>query len=135
MMKWRIAKSKLMFMRKMILKEEDNICRRALMNETILGANGLSKECKDLAEQIGLQDPSKQQGVDESESKTSERGQSEPQKIPPQRPVLQHLKRSHGRVPRTPGGVPWVRVQENKGIHEKLEGTTDILEKDDCQDQ
>ena len=56
MMKWRIAKSKLMFMRKMILKEEDDICRRALMNETILGANGLSQECKDLAEQIGLPD-------------------------------------------------------------------------------
>ena len=56
MMKWRIAKSKLMFMRKMILKEEDNICRRALMNETILGANGLSKECKDLADQVGLPD-------------------------------------------------------------------------------
>ena len=42
MMKWRIAKSKLMFMRKIILKEDDNICRRALMNETIMEANGLS---------------------------------------------------------------------------------------------
>ena len=45
-----------MFMGKMIPKEEDNICRRALMNETILGANGLSKECKDLAKKIGLPD-------------------------------------------------------------------------------
>ena len=34
MMKWRIAKSKLMFIRKLILKEDDNICRRALMNKT-----------------------------------------------------------------------------------------------------
>ena len=31
-------KYNLMFMRKMILKEDDNICRRAVMNKTILGA-------------------------------------------------------------------------------------------------
>ena len=55
LMKWRIAKSKLMVMRKMRLKENDNICKRALMNEIIKGTSGLSKECKDLAKEFGLQ--------------------------------------------------------------------------------
>ena len=45
-----------MFVRKMRLAECDNICKRALTNEIIIGTNGLSKECKDLAEDIGLGD-------------------------------------------------------------------------------
>ena len=49
MVKWRIAKIKLMFMRKMRLTKNNNICKRDLMNEIITGTNGLSKECKDLA--------------------------------------------------------------------------------------
>ena len=56
MVKWRIAKIKLMFMRKMRLSGNDNICKRALMNEIITGTNGLSKECKDLAREIGIKD-------------------------------------------------------------------------------
>ena len=54
MVKWRIAKIKLMFMRKMRLTKNDNICKRALMNKIITGTNGLSKECKDLAREIGI---------------------------------------------------------------------------------
>ena len=43
-------------MRKMRLSKNDNICKRALMNEIITGTNGLSKECKDLAREIGIKD-------------------------------------------------------------------------------
>ena len=39
-----------------MLKEEDYICRKAVMNETILGAKGLGHECKKLAESVGLND-------------------------------------------------------------------------------
>ena len=52
MVKWRIAKIKLMFMRKMRFSRNDNICKRALMNEIITGTNGLSKECKELAARL-----------------------------------------------------------------------------------
>ena len=40
----------------MRLAKGDNICKRALTNEIIIGTNGLSKECKDLADEIGLRD-------------------------------------------------------------------------------
>ena len=40
----------------MRLARNDNICKRALMNEIITGTNGLSKECKDLAGEIRLKD-------------------------------------------------------------------------------
>ena len=56
MVKWRIAKIKLMFVRKMRLARNDNICKRALMNEIITGTIGLSKECKDLANELLLKD-------------------------------------------------------------------------------
>ena len=56
MVKWRIVKIKLMFVRKMRLSRNNNVCKRALMNEIITGTNGLSKECKDLASEIGLKD-------------------------------------------------------------------------------
>ena len=56
MVKWRIAKIKLMFVRKIRLARNDNICQRALMNEILTETNGLSKECKDLAGEIGLKD-------------------------------------------------------------------------------
>ena len=54
MVKWRIAKIKLLFVRKIRQARNDNICKRALMKEIITGTNGLSKECKDLAREIGL---------------------------------------------------------------------------------
>ena len=50
------SNAKLMFMRKMRLAKNDNICKRSLMNEIITGTSGLSKECKDLAKEIGIQD-------------------------------------------------------------------------------
>ena len=40
MVKWRIAKIKLMFVRKMRLDKSDNICKRALTNEITIGTNG-----------------------------------------------------------------------------------------------
>jgi hypothetical protein len=54
LMKWRIAKQKLFFLRKLMLKDDSNICKRAVMNETILGAEGLGHECEVLTETIGL---------------------------------------------------------------------------------
>ena len=56
MMRWRIAKQKLLFVRKLMLKKDSNICKRAVMNETILGAEGLGFECKKISEEIGLPD-------------------------------------------------------------------------------
>ena len=56
MIKWRIAKSKLMFIRKMRQADCDNICKRAILNEIIIGTKGLASQCKDLAEEIGLRD-------------------------------------------------------------------------------
>ena len=52
MVKWRIAKIKLMFVRKMRQADCDNICKRALINEIIIGTKGLSSECKELADEI-----------------------------------------------------------------------------------
>ena len=44
MIKWRIAKSKLMFVRKMRQADCDNICKRAILNEIIIGTKGLASE-------------------------------------------------------------------------------------------
>ena len=54
--KWRIAKQKLLFLRKLLYKEDSNICKRAIMNETLLGAEGLGHKCKVLSAAIGLPD-------------------------------------------------------------------------------
>ena len=56
LMKWRIAKQKLLFLRKLMDKEDSNICKRAIVNETLLGAEGLGHECKVLTATIGLPD-------------------------------------------------------------------------------
>ena len=56
MIKWRIAKNKLMFIRKMMKADYDNICKRAILNEIIIGTKGLASECKDLAEELGIRD-------------------------------------------------------------------------------
>ena len=55
-MKWRIAKKKILFIRKMTMRESDNICRRALMHEFIQGIQGLGSEGKALASEAGLLD-------------------------------------------------------------------------------
>ena len=54
LMKWRIAKQKLFFLRKLMLKHERNICRRAVINETLLGIEGLGHECNVLTDTLGL---------------------------------------------------------------------------------
>ena len=56
MMKWRIAKRKLQFLKKIMAKEDSNLYKRSLLNETILGTEGLGHECKALAKTLGLPD-------------------------------------------------------------------------------
>ena len=56
MMKWRIAKKKLLFLKKVMAKENNNLCKRSIINETILGTEGLGHECKVIAKTIGLPD-------------------------------------------------------------------------------
>ena len=36
-MKWRISEKKMLFFRKIMMRDESNITRRALMNETFMG--------------------------------------------------------------------------------------------------
>ena len=52
-MKRRITEKKLLFFGKIMLKEESNIMRKALMNETFMG---LSHECRQLTEIMGVPD-------------------------------------------------------------------------------
>ena len=52
----RLAKKTLLFMRKLMLKEESTICKRAIMNETLLGVKGLGHECKEISRLVGLPD-------------------------------------------------------------------------------
>ena len=56
MMKWRIARQKLLFLRKIRNKENSNLCKRAILNEAIMDAEGLGHECKGLANTLGLHD-------------------------------------------------------------------------------
>ena len=56
LMKWRIAEKKLLFFRKIMMRDESNITRRALMNETFMELKGLSYECRQLTEMVGLPD-------------------------------------------------------------------------------
>ena len=55
-MKWRIAEKKLLFVRKIMLKEESNIARKALLNETFMRLKGLIHECFELTEMMGIPD-------------------------------------------------------------------------------
>ena len=56
MIKWRIAKRKLMFIRKMMKANSDNICKKAILNEIIIGTKGLASECKELGDKLGIRD-------------------------------------------------------------------------------
>ena len=56
LMKWRIAEKKLLFVRKIMMKEESNIARKALLNETFMGLKGLVHECRELTEMMGIPD-------------------------------------------------------------------------------
>ena len=55
-MKWRIAEKKLLFLRKIMMREESNITMRSLMNETFMELKGLSYECRQITEMMGLPD-------------------------------------------------------------------------------
>ena len=54
-MKWRIAGKKLQYMRKVQLKEDDNITKMALQQEVKTGTKGLAYECMELSNELGLQ--------------------------------------------------------------------------------
>ena len=54
-MKWRITSKKLQFMRKMNLKEDDNITKNALIQESLHDIQGLEYESRKLAKEIGLE--------------------------------------------------------------------------------
>ena len=56
LIKWRIATKKMMFLRKLMLKDKSNICRRAVMDETLLGVKGLGYECAEISSIVGLPD-------------------------------------------------------------------------------
>ena len=51
-----IAKRKLIFLKKVMAKENSNLCKRSIINETILGTEGLGHECNVIAQTIGLPD-------------------------------------------------------------------------------
>ena len=54
-MKWRIAGKKLQYVRKLQLKEDENLTKRALIEEVNLGIKGLAHECKEITDELGLQ--------------------------------------------------------------------------------
>ena len=56
MMKWRIAKKKMLFLRKLMLKDDSTICKRAIIIESLLGVKGLGHKCKKLSTLVGLPD-------------------------------------------------------------------------------
>ena len=56
LMKWRIAEKKLLFFRKIMLKEERNITRKVLLKEMFMGLKGLRHECRELTEIMGIPD-------------------------------------------------------------------------------
>ena len=53
-MKWRIGKSKLNFVLKILKKDRDNLCRRTIISEAINNIKGLSFECSNLCKELGL---------------------------------------------------------------------------------
>ena len=53
-MKWRIAGKKLQFVRKIMMKEDDNITKKALHQEVITGIKGLAHECKELTDELEM---------------------------------------------------------------------------------
>ena len=56
-MKWRIANKKLQFLRKIMLKENSNIAKGAVMEEVMHKVKGLAYECRKISREIGLDDP------------------------------------------------------------------------------
>ena len=54
-MKWRIAGKKLQYMRKVQLKGDDSITKKALEQEVKTGTKGLAHECMELSKELGIQ--------------------------------------------------------------------------------
>ena len=54
-MKWRVAGKKLQYMRKVQMKGDDNITKRALQQEVKTGTKGLAHECMELSNELGIQ--------------------------------------------------------------------------------
>ena len=54
-MKWRIAGKKLQYMRKVQMKGDDSITKRALEQEVKTGTKGLAHECMELSKELGIQ--------------------------------------------------------------------------------
>ena len=56
LMKWRVAERKLQFTNKICTKNNDNVAKRTINNEVILGIKGLKHECSQLAKEVNLED-------------------------------------------------------------------------------
>ena len=54
-MKWRIGKSKLNFVSKILKKDRDNLCRRTIISEVLNNIKGLGFECMALCNELGLE--------------------------------------------------------------------------------
>ena len=54
-MKWRIASKKLQFVRKIMLKENNNITKNVLVNEMIENSQGLAHECLAFTNSMGME--------------------------------------------------------------------------------
>ena len=55
-MKWRIAQKKLIFLKKLMAKDDKNIAKKAVENEVIFGIRGLGFECREITKQLNLPD-------------------------------------------------------------------------------
>ena len=55
-MKWRIAQKKLIFLRKLMTKNDTNIAKKAVENEFMFGIKGLGYECRQITNKLGLPD-------------------------------------------------------------------------------
>ena len=53
--KWRIGKSKLNFISKILKKDRDNLCRRTIISEVLNDIKGLGFECMALCNELGLE--------------------------------------------------------------------------------
>ena len=54
MQKTNYAEKELLFLGKTMEREDSNITRKALLNEAFMGLKGLSYECKQLTDKLGL---------------------------------------------------------------------------------
>ena len=53
-MKWRIGKSKLNFVSKVMKKDRSNLCRKTIISEVLNNIKGLGFECSNLCKELGL---------------------------------------------------------------------------------